>query len=242
MTEADIRDYNEPSLAGSHNSDLKSSAERIKKGNGYRDLSTVWVTPTREHHLDAQVVFQSWDSVVKPQNQQFLKICIGNAEVADAYNAAVELILCRDKYPTPWKYMLTVETDNLPPKDGLMRLYESVDKYDIIGGLYWMKGEGGNPHIYGNPDEPGTFRPQVPLENAVQPCNMVAMGFTLFNLDVFRKVKAPWFKTSTADDNQEFTQDGYFFKKAHDEGVKLRVACDTRVKVGHIDFKTRKIW
>jgi hypothetical protein len=167
-----------------------------------------------------------------------MKICLANAEVADAYNAAASLILRDGRF----KYMLTVETDNLPPSDGLMRLCESTDKYDIISGLYWMKGEGGTPHIYGNPDEPGTWSPQVPLENTVQPCNMVAMGFTLFNMDVFRKIPAPWFKTSGVEDAKEFTQDGYFFQKAHDSGVKLRVACDTRVKVGHIDFDSRKIW
>lgn len=236
-----IQDFNEPALAGAHNTD-PTAAEKFRKTNSYRDLATAWVTPTRDHYLDDQVVFQSWDSVLKPQNQQFCKFCVANAEVADAYNAAVELLLCRDNYPKPWKYMLTVETDNLPPRDGLLKLYESVEQYDVIGGLYWMKGEGGCPHIYGDPSEPGTYQPQVPLENTVQPCNMVAMGFTLFNMDVFRKVQGPWFKTSDASDTTEFTQDGYFFKKAHDAGVKLRVACDTRVKVGHIDFKTRQIW
>lgn len=236
-----IQDFNEPDLAGSHNLDL-NAADRVKKSNVYRDLSTVWVTPTKGHYLDDQVVFQSWDSVVKPSNQQFLKICIANAEVGEAYNAAVDLLLCRDDYPTPWKYLLTVETDNLPPKDGLMKLYESIDDYDVIGGLYWMKGEHGTPHIYGDPTKPGTWQPQVPVENTVQPCNMVAMGFTLFNMDVFRRMPAPWFKTSGIGDSKSFTQDGYFFQKAHDLGLNLRVACDTRIKVGHIDFKTRHIW
>ena len=233
-----IHDLNTDNLAGAHNLDFKKAAERIAKSNMYRDLSVCWVTPTINHYLDDQVVFQSWDQVVKPMNQKFMKLCIANAEVADAYNAAVELILKDGRF----KYMLTVETDNLPPADGLMRLFESIDRFDIVAGLYWMKGEGGTPHIYGNPEEPGTWSPQVPLENTVQPCNMVAMGFTLFNMDVFRKVEKPWFKTSGADAEREFTQDGYFFQKAHDSGANLRVACDTRVRVGHIDFKTRQIW
>ncbi len=233
-----IHELNNDNLSGAHNIDFKKSADRIKKSNMYQDLSVCWVTPTVNHYLDDQVVFQSWDQVVKPMNQKFMKLCIANAEVADAYNAAVELILKDGRF----KYMLTVETDNLPPPDGLMRLFESVDRFDIVAGLYWMKGEGGTPHIYGDPERPGTWSPQVPTENTVQECNMVPMGFTVFNMDVFRKVSKPWFKTSGAEDEREFTQDGYFFQKAHDEGVKLRVACDTRVKVGHIDFKTRKIW
>jgi hypothetical protein len=227
-------------IAGEHNSNLAESASRIVKSNTFRELHTVWVTPTVNHRLDDQVVFQSWMSVAIPPNQKFARLCVANAEVGDAYNAAVELIL---KDSTPWKYLLTVESDNLPPCNGLMRLYESVDKYDVVAGLYWMKNQ--NPpraHIYGDPSIPGSWAPQVPLEETVQPCNMTAMGFTLFNVDIFRKMPKPWFKSSSAEDNDSFTQDGYFFQKAHSLGLNLRVAVDTRVKVGHIDFETRKIW
>jgi hypothetical protein len=231
-----IHDFDAINIKGANNTDPKA-AERIAKSNTYRDLSTVWVTPTCNHQLDDQVVFQSWMSLQVPMNQKFCRLCVANAEVGDAYNAAVELIL-NDQIK--WKYMLTVEVDNLPPKDGLLRLYESVDKFDVVGGLYWMKGEGGTPHIYGNPDEPGTFMPQVPIENTVQPCNLMGMGFTLFNVDIFRKLPKPWFKTASVEDTGEFTQDGYFFKKAGEAGFKFAV--DNRVKVGHIDFSTRKIW
>jgi hypothetical protein len=80
----------------------------------------------------------------------------------------------------------------------------------------------------------------VPLENTVQPCNMVGMGFTLFNMDIFRKLPKPWFKTADVETGGEFTQDGYFFQNATAAGFK--VAVDTRVKVGHIDFDSRQIW
>jgi hypothetical protein len=230
-----IYDFDSTKITGAHNSDTAKAAQRILKSNTYRDLSTVWVTPTKGHRLDDQVVFQSWMQLTLPMNQKHCRLCIANAEVGDAYNAAVEMILKED-----WKYMLTVETDNLPPKDGLLRLYESIDKFDVVGGLYWMKGEGGTPHVYGHPDEPGTFRPQVPLENTVQPCNMVGMGFTLFNMDIFRKLPKPWFKTADVETGGEFTQDGYFFQNATAAGFK--VAVDTRVKVGHIDFDSRQIW
>jgi hypothetical protein len=226
-------------ISGEHNTNIAESKSRIVKSNTYRELHTVWVTPTINHRLDDQVVFQSWMSVAVPPNQKFSRVCIANAEVGDAYNAAVELIL---NDSTPWKYMLTVEADNLPPSNGLMKLIESVDKYDVVAGLYWMKGPNGTPHIYGDPSKPGTWAPQVPLEDTVQPCNMTAMGFTLFNVDIFRKMPKPWFKSSGPEDHDQFTQDGYFFQKAHDLGLNLRVAVDTRVKVGHIDFETRKIW
>ena len=238
MNTAKILDFNAPALQGAHNTSPKA-IDRIAKSNAYRDLSTVWVTPTTNHRLDDQVVFQSWMSVQKAMNQKFCQLCIGGAEVADAYNCAVDMILSDGP---KWKYMLTVEVDNLPPADGLLKLYESTDKYDVVGGLYWMKGENGTPHLYGGPADPTDFRPQVPQENAVQPCNMLGMGFTLFNMDIFRKMPRPWFKTSSLEDgpDAEFTQDGYFFKTAATHGYKFAV--DTRVKVGHIDFDSRKIW
>src|SRR4051812_3094258 len=125
-----IHEFDPASISGTHNIGSKG-AERIKKSNIFRDLSTVWVTPTKDHALDDQVVFQSWMSLAKAPNAKFAQWCIANAEVADAYNAAVDVIL-HDK--TPWKYLLTVEPDNLPPVDGLLKLYESVDKYDVVGG------------------------------------------------------------------------------------------------------------
>jgi len=237
-----IHDFNSISnIAGEHNTNLADSAARILKSNTFRELHTVWVTPTVKHRLDDQVVFQSWWSVAFPPNQRISRIGIGGGEVGDAYNTAVEVIL-KDTN-TNWKYMLTVETDNLPPCNGLMKLIESVDKYDVISGLYWMKNqEPPRAHIYGDPAKPGTYAPQVPLEDTVQACNMTGMGFTLWNMDIFRRMPKPWFKSSDATDNDQFTQDGYFFQKAHSLGLNLRVAVDTRVKVGHMDFETRKIW
>ena len=233
MSTLKLMEFLAPALQGAHNSN-PASADRIIKSGSYRDLSTVWVTPTRDHRLDDQVVFQSWMSVLKPMNQKFCQFCIGGGEVADAYNCAVEVIL-RDA--VKWKYMLTVEVDNLPPKDGLLRLYENTDKFDVIGGLYWTKEENGTAMIYGtpdNPDDPDGFIPQPPIGD-IQPCNGLGMGFTLFNVDMFRKMKGPWFVTT-----QEGTQDLYFFENAKKEGYKF--ASDNRVKVGHIDFQTRKIW
>lgn len=220
---------------GAHIIDLPSlSNNPVVRLNSYKDLSTVWVTPSRDGKLDMQVVFQSWLAMSMPMNQKVQRVGIANAEVADAYNAAVEMIL-RDSQR--WKYMLTVETDNLPPRDGLVKLYESMDEYDAVGGLYYVKGEGGDPMIYGNPLIEGDHRPQLVRENTVQECNGLGMGFTLFNVDMFRALPKPWFKT---DNINESTQDLYFFAHARQNG--FRVACDTRVKVGHIDFQTRKIW
>ncbi len=230
------------SRAGLHNTNSETLG-RLIKGNTYKDLSTVCIVPTRGM-IPAKVV-QSWMSFISPMNQKFTRIFVIGMEVGEAYSAAVAQILEHPEL-SKWKYLLTLEEDNLPPPDGLLKLYENVEKYAAIGGLYWTKGEGGQPMIYGDPNDPElNFRPQPPTKE-IQECNGLGMGFTLFKLDLFKdpKIEKPWFKTL-----QEFTpgvgahimtQDLYFFEKIRKLGYK--VACDTRVKVGHYDVGMDVVW
>ena len=159
-------------------------------------------------------------------------------EVGEAYNTAVEYIVNNPDL-SKWKYILTLEEDNLPPPDGLLKLYESMDKFDVVGGLYWTKGEGGQPMIYGDPDEmPLNFRPQIPKPDTIQRCNGLGMGFTLFKTKIFKdaRIPRPFFKTiqeyNPATGTRMFTQDLWFFQQA---GAFYKFAADTRVKVGHMD-------
>jgi hypothetical protein len=173
-------------------------------------------------------------------NQQFVgPIFITNAEVGDAYNKAVEMILDNPQL-AKFKYLLTVEHDNIPPSDGLLRLYEGMEKYDGVGGLYWTKGETGQPMIYGDPNVmPRNFIPQVPRPETLQHCNGTGMGFNLFKIAMFKKMPRPWFRTVQEKD-KAFSQDLWFFNNAAGYGYKF--ACDTRVKVGHLDFSTGTVW
>jgi hypothetical protein len=223
---------------GLNNADTRAAAARIKKGRGYRDLSTICVIPTRGL-VPARVV-EAWWGMQSAMNQKFVRLMVKGMEVGDAYNAALDLILNHPDLST-WKYMLTLEEDNLPPPDGLLRLYESIPGYAAVGGLYWTKGEGGQPMIYGNPKGILGFEPQLPIPGQLQECNGLGMGFTLFDLDVFRdeKVPRPWFKT-VQEGNSLGTQDLYFFGNARRAGYK--VASDNRVRVGHYDHANDIVW
>ena len=220
--------------AGFHNGAGATARKRLRTGKGYRDLSTVIVVPTRGM-IPARAV-ESWMGLMTPMNQHVVRVFVEGMEVGAAYNAAVEQILAHPEL-SKWKYMLTLEEDNLPPPDGLLKLYENIDRYAAVGGLYWTKGEGGQPMIYGDPLGILNFRPQVPKVDAVQECRGLGMGFTLFRLEIFRDLPKPWFQTVQEWDpdagGKAFTQDLYAFKLIAEAGYK--VACDTRVKVGHID-------
>lgn len=205
----------------------------------YNNLSTLWVTPTRGT-MGTRVAF-SWMNVMGAPNQPLAKLMAEGYEIGEAYNKILVQILSMPVFAS-FKYMLTVEEDNTPPPDGLLKLFESIQKYDAVGGLYWMKGEAGAPMIWGDVKEPNTYIPQTPLADTVQPCNGLGMGFTLFRLDMFRDKGfefGKWFKT-VSEDKKVMTQDLYFFQNASKLGYKF--ACDTRVKVGHYSLAEGVIW
>lgn len=232
-----------PQFEGAHNLHA-ASVERLEKGKTYQDLSTVIICPTRGM-VPAKVV-QSWMALVRPMNQKVVgPIFIIGMEVGDAYTAAIEMILSNPEL-SKWNYVLTIEEDNMPPPDGLMKLYEHINDYAAVGGLYWTKGEGGQPMIYGEgKDGDLHFRPQPPTMD-IQPCDGLGMGFTLFKLDLFRdeRIERPWFRTCNEWDPQTgvkvYTQDLYFFEKIRKLGYA--VACDTRVRVGHYDVAADIVW
>jgi hypothetical protein len=228
---------------GFHNGNIDNSNKRLIKGNTYKDLSTIWITPTRGS-LKPRVV-SSWMALIKPMNQPFLgALFIEQDEVGIAYQKIFDIILDHPEL-SKFKYILTVEEDNLPPADGLMKLYESIEKdFDVVAGLYWTKGEGGQPMIYGDPKSmPRNFVPQIPIPETLQHCNGLGMGFNLWRIDSFKnKLKSmpkPWFKT-VQEKNMSFTQDLWFYNEANKYGFKA--ACDTRVKVGHLDLTTGIVW
>lgn len=227
---------------GFNHKNLRRSSARIKQGKGYKDLSTVCVIPTRGK-IDA-VVVERWMGLMTPMNQRFMRMFVRGMEVGEAYNAAVDVILSNPGL-SDFRFMLTMEEDNTPPPDGLLKLYESMEEYAIVAGLYFTKGEGGQPMIYGDPKAMFGFQPQVPRPNQVQECNGTGMGFTLFDLDLFRdeRLEKPWFKTVQSWDpsvgGAQGTQDLDLMGRARKLGY--RIASDNRVRVGHVDDEGR-IW
>jgi hypothetical protein len=223
---------------GAHNRDLEASAQRLKESKAYKDLSTVCIRPTRGM-ISAKVV-QSWENMQTPMNGKFMRMTPVAMEVGDAYNHCVQMCLEHPEL-SKWKYVLTLEEDNVVPWDGFLRLVAAIEesKYDAIGALYWTKGEQGQPMIYGDPSEPVNFRPQLPIPDTLQECHGLGMGFTIFRMSVFKKLPPPWFVT-VQEEHGMGTQDLYAFSKMRAAG--MRVACDTRIKVGHYDANEDVTW
>ena len=237
------------------NRDLAGQQARLTKGKGYRDLSTICITPMPNEVVENDKVIKltglptrvvsALRNLIVPMNQKFTWFPILGMEVGAAYENAIEMILANPEL-SKWKYLLTFEWDNVPPPDGLLKLIEGIDDYDVVGGLYWTKGEGGQPMIYGDPkDMPRAFRPQVPQQDTLQQANGLGMGFNLFRLDMFKdpRFERPWFKSQQEvgpKGTSIYSQDLYFYEKAGSLGY--RFACDTRVKVGHLDIANDFVW
>lgn len=228
---------------GERNKNLEESIKRVEKSQMYEDLSTVIICPTRG--LFPTRVVQSWMKLHKPMNTPVYGPIFGEGLKVDAaYNAMIEYVLNHPSL-SQCKYILTIEEDNLPPADGLLKLYESVKDYDGVAGLYWGKGPNGFPMIFGDPEKGvNDTKPQTPKKGEVQQCNCVPMGFTLFKMDMFKKLEQPWFKTEDGyrDDGTEIrmTQDMHFCLNAIKKGYKFAV--DNRVLVGHYAHKEDKVY
>lgn len=230
---------------GFHNLNPEA-ASRISAGAAYKNAATICVVPT----LGAipHRVVESWMGLMTPMNQPFVRMFIAYMEVGQAYSYAVEYILNHPQLKD-WPYMLTLETDNMPPPDGLLKLIEAIESgpYGAVGGLYWTKGPGGQPMCYGDPNVmPRDFVPQIPRIDTIQPCNGLGMGFTLFRISMFKdpRIARPWFRTvqewNPQTGGKGFTQDLWFFNQAAACGY--RFACDTRCRVGHYSQEQDKVW
>ena len=228
---------------GYHNSKPQESRERIINGASYRDCSTVCLTPTPASGFLHYKVADSQANILRPMNQKYAPMRITGMEVADAYNTGLSTIFDSPDL-AKWKFVLTWEHDNVAPPDGLIRLAKTMygGPWAAVGGLYWTKGEDGQPMIYGDPRDPEIgWRPQPPEPEAVQECRGVGMGFTLWDLKLFKdkRLGPPWFRTvqdwNPYEGAKAGTQDLEFCKRAGELGY--RFAVDTSVRVGHVQLE-----
>lgn len=237
MAELIIQDF-----GGKHSIDLKKTNERLTKDGSWKKQRIIVILPT-SNLMAAKVALSHWNLIFPPNNGVVRILALG-AELGAAYSEAIESVLAHPEL-SQWEYILTIESDNMPPADGVLKLLKDMDEYpqyDCIGGLYFCKGDGGCAHIWGDPKDPVlNFRPQVPLVDTVMECNGSSMGFHLWRTKMFKdkKLRKPWFKTIAGSEGVG-TQDLYFWGDAKKHGY--RTAVDTSVKVGHYSVQDDIVW
>lgn len=223
-------------FGGVHNANIAGSRARIIRGGSWKQQRICVILPASEM-MSTKVALSHWN-LAFPPNQPVMRILAIGDEVGVAYSQAIQGILEHPEL-SKWEYILTIEHDNLCPPDGLLRLLERMEnnpQFDCIGGLYWTKGEGGVPQIWGDPKDPlVNFRPQPPdLNGGLVECVGTGMGFNLFRLAMFKdtRLRRPWFVTQKGAGGCS-TQDLHMWSDARKYGHRCAVDCS--VKVGHID-------
>lgn len=252
-------------------------------GSTFKDSSTIIIVPTRgiENHkandrranpeeqkrcesgdhlrcfVDAipKKVVQAWQALIAPMNQKRAFMYTDGNEVGKAYDALLSNIL-QDQNLSKWKYILTLEDDNIVPADAHIRLLESIEAtgFDAMSGIYFTKGPVNMPMAYGDPVKyrqtgdlefvPRDINAHLQRGENVIEVNGIAMGCALWRLDLFKKMPQPWF-VSVSDvipgkGAVGFTQDLYFCK--HAKIIGKRFGVDLRVKVGHLDKESGKVY
>ncbi len=228
---------------GIHNIDLEKSGRRILEGGSWKLQRVISLIPAGKSIPTK--VYLSHCGLIFPPNQGSYRMAAIGMEVGEAFSTSVQEILNHPDL-SQWEYLLTIEHDNIPPQDGIIKLIARMEQHPefaCIGGLYWTKGEGGVPQIWGDPKDPVlNFRPQPPDPNGgLVECCGTGMGFNLWRLSMFKdeKLRKPWFKTSAGIEGVG-TQDLYFWGDARKHGYRCAIDCS--VKVGHFDEKADIIW
>lgn len=227
------------SFEGVHNADLNKTITRLKKEAAYKDLSTIIIIPAFGS-VPTKVV-ASWLSMYTAPNQKLVRLFAVGMEVGEAYSACINNILNNAEL-AKYKYICFLEHDNCPPGDGLVKLLQQMEahpEFACISGLYFTKGHGGQPQIWGNPKEAVlNFKPLPPdSAGGLVECNGTGMGFAVMRLAMFKdeKIPRPWFKTTASMTEGAMTQDLYFAKNAKLQGYRFAVDCS--VRVGHYDLE-----
>ena len=226
-------------FGGKNNEDLKQTNARLLKGASWKKQRIIVILPAADM-VPAKCML-SWWNLAFPPNNGIVKILAQGMEVGDAYSTAIENILANEELKK-WEYILTLEHDNAPPSNGVVKLVEEMEAHPelaCIGGLYFTKGEGGCAQIWGDITDPVlNYRPQPPdLNGGIKECYGTGMGFNLWRLKMFKddRLKKPWFKTLNGIDNKGVgTQDLTFWSDARKYGYRCAIDCS--VKVGHYDF------
>ena len=227
---------------GRNNEGIEDAFHRILEGATWKKQRIIVILPAG-NDIPTKVALSHW-SLMFPPNQPVYRMLAMGQEVGEAYSNAIEEVINHPEL-SQWEYILTIEHDNTPPPDGVLELIKSMDKhpeYDAISGLYWTRGEGGAPQIWGDPTDPVlNYRPQPPRIGEVQECNGIGMGFALWRVNMFKdeKLRRPWFKTVSGKEGLG-TQDLFFWGDAKKHGY--RCAVDTNVRVGHFDKSSGINW
>lgn len=185
--------------------------------------------PTRTMSRDTALALRM---MAVPMFAQMVPISPDSLEVGEARNRIVEIALEQN-----CKWLFFLDYDVAPPPNAIVKLLSL--KVPIAAGVYHLKSIPSAPLIMVK-GWPGAFE-DYQIGDLVK-VDGVGMGCTLIDMDVFKKIDPPWFRTvagySDANPNAilpYMTEDIYFCDKARAAGYEIVV--DTSIQCQHLDAR-----
>jgi hypothetical protein len=210
--------------------------------------SVLVVCPTSRYSMQpecAMSLFQSFLELLTKGYKLSFKAMMSSSWISSTRNICV-IDLKQD-------YLMFVDSDIVFPAWGISKLLEA-DK-DIIGGLYYKKGDDFNPMAVKFNEKLETIDYIVDVPDKPFQCDGVNTGFMLikktvfdaFTPEVVRKLGMP-FNFYTRPDGREVSEDWSFCFRAKQLGFE--VWCDPTIPLGHIgekmytktDYEAKKIY
>lgn len=192
-----------------------------------------------------------------PVNAVCESLIVKNMEIGVARNYVAEQALRLSSNP---EYIFFLGDDMIVSWNSLIILYEamSTGKWDILCGLYYMKGEP-PVSIMGRKDTVGKLVPYTHyIPGEIVNVDWTGLDFTLIKTDVFKKLSSPYFKTGPSvfvkdgkfTDDKPITEDSvgivshtediWFYDKCIEAGLKIGV--HTGVRIAHLNTKTGEVF
>lgn len=136
-------------------------------------------------------------------------------------------------------HLMFIDADMIFPEDGIYRLLQH--KKDIVGANYNMRldptsGEYSGPTVKMMEKGKPVSIVKEGLPKDLFKCYAIATGFMMIDMNVFKKLKMPYFDAFQDEDGTHHTEDVDFCRKVNEAGME--VWCDPTIEMGHIGSAT----
>lgn len=199
------------------------SEEQVQKS--LDDFSVLIATP-HSYETIHKMWFAMFEQLLRPQNSRLYMD--PTLPLDKNRNNAV-----REALNNGYDHILFIDHDNILEPDTLIKLLQY--NVPIVGCLYFERQYPHLPLIYTFEEDGQTVRVEYNYPKGLAKCDVIGLGCSLFQTEVFQQLSDPWF--CYEHNGQSWgTEDIAFFYKAKERGIPVCV--DTENTVGHLTVRT----
>lgn len=205
--------------------------EKVIKQFFERETNTILIgTP---HRLKEDNNYSNLNLIQQPAGMSAMLEEPYGFPVADARNMIVAKAIDKN-----FDYLFFIDDDLIIPRNVLIVLMDHLrNGYDVASGFYYRKYK---PLESCSMMEDEKNRPSRIEFNKIgdifEDVIVVCSGCTLFKVDVFKRIEAPWYKEVFVDGKVQVTEDTYMCQQIRNvTNPKIRTVLDTGIQCIHVD-------